>query len=227
MTRENRYLFRARISEKKFRQFLKLFSLDMTAVQLSRAAGLNRNTVNRLCRIVRESIAEHCESQSPFRGTVEIDESYFGPKRVRGKRGRGAGRKTIVFGILKRNGKVYTRIVPNAEKAILLRIVKQKVRSGSTIHSDGWAAYDGLVDMGYRKHYRVHHGQDEFARGRSHINGIENFWGLAKVRLAKYRGMHPQTFFLHLKECEFRFNYRNRDLYAILLSLFKRKSPKK
>lgn len=199
----------------------------MTAVQLSRATGLNRNTVNRLCRIVRERIAEHCELQSPFRGTVEVGESYFGPRRVRGKRGRGAGRKTIVFGILKRNGKVYTRIVPNAEKAILLRIIKQKVRSGSTIHSDGWAAHDGLVDMGYRKHYRVHHGQDEFARGRSHINGIENFWGLAKVRLAKYRGMHPQTFSLHLKECEFRFNYRNRDLYTILLSLFKRKSPKK
>lgn len=227
MTRKNRYLARARISDKKFREFLKLFSLDMTAVQLSRATGLNRNTVNRLCHIARERIAERCESQSPFRGTVEVDESYFGPRRVRGKRGRGAGRKTIVFGILKRNGKVYTRIVPNAEKAILLRIIKQKVRSGSTIHSDGWTAYDGLVDMGYRKHYRVRHGQDEFARGKSHINGIENFWGLAKVRLVKYRGMHPQTFFLHLKECEFRFNYRNGDLYAMLLSLFKEKSPKK
>ncbi len=227
MTRQNSYLTHARISNKKFREFLKLFSLDMTAVQLASATGLNRNTVNRLCRIVRERIAEHCESQSPFRGTVEVDESYFGPRRVRGKRGRGAGRKTIVFGILKRNGKVYTRIVPNAEKAVLLRIIKQKVRSGSTIHSDGWTAYDGLVDMGYRKHYRVHHGQDEFVRGKSHINGIENFWGLAKVRLAKYRGMHPQTFLLHLKECEFRFNYRGDDLYAILLSLFKKKSPRK
>ena len=223
MTSKNRYLPRARISEKKFREFLKAFSLDLTAVQIAKATGLNRNTVNRLCRIVREEIAAHCEAQFPFRGSVEVDESYFGPRRVRGKRGRGAGRKTIVFGILKRNGKVYTRIVPNAEKEVLLRIIKQKVRFGSTIHSDGWTAYDGLVDMGYRKHYRVHHGRDEFVRGKSHINGIENFWGLAKVRLAKYRGMHPQTFSIHLKECEFRFNYRSDDLYAILLSLFKKK----
>lgn len=169
-------------------------------------------------------MAEECEAQSPVRGTVEVDESYFGPRRVRGKRGRGAGRKTIVFGILKRSGKVYTKIVPSAEGAILLRIIKQKVGSGSVIHSDGWTSYDGLVDMGYRKHYRVYHGKNEFARGRSHINGIENFWGPAKVRLAKYRGMHKQTFNLHLKECEFRFNHRKEDLYRVILKLFARKS---
>jgi transposase-like protein len=225
MIRKNRYLVRARISEAKFRQFLRAFALDLTAKQIAKSTRLNRNTVNRLCRVARERIAEHCETQSPFRGTVEVDESYFGPRRIRGKRGRGAGRKTIVFGILKRKALVYTRIVPNAERAVLLRIIKQKVRSGSTIHSDGWTAYDGLVDVGYRKHYRVHHGENEFARGRSHINGIENFWGLAKVRLAKFRGMHPQTFYLHLKECEFRFNWRNHDLYAILLLLFKKNSP--
>lgn len=101
MTRENRYLPRVRISEKKFREFLRVFALDLTAAQIAKSTGMNRNAVNRLCRIAREKIAEHCEAQSPFRGTVEVDESYFGPRRVRGKRGRGAGRKTIVFGILK------------------------------------------------------------------------------------------------------------------------------
>lgn len=227
MTRKNRYLAGAKVSEAKFRQFLRTFALDLTAAQIAKATRLNRNTVNRLCRIVREKIVVHCETQSPFRGTVEVDESYLGPRRVRGKRGRGAGKKMIVFGILKRNGRVYTRIVPNVEKAVLRRIIRQKVRSGSTIHSDGWTAYDGLVDMGYRRHYRVHHGQDEFAVGRSHINGIENFWGLAKVRLAKYRGIPPHTFPLHLKECEFRFNHRNQDLYAILVQLFRKKSGEK
>jgi transposase-like protein len=212
----------SKISNAKFREFLKLFALDLTATQIARATDLNRNTVNRLCRVVRERIAEACETATPLRGTVEVDESYFGPRRVRGRRGRGAGGKTIVFGVLKRGGKVYTQIVPNVTRTILHRIIRTKVRSGSVVHSDGWGGYDGLVDLGYRKHYRVNHGQNEFARGKSHINGIENFWGLAKVRLAKFRGVHRQTFYLHLKECEFRFNHRHDDLNTKMLSLFKR-----
>ena len=225
MERRKRYIARSKVSDAKFRQFLRCFALDLTAKQIAKATRLNRNTVNRLSRVVREYIAEECERATPLRGTVEVDESYFGPRRVRGRRGRGAGGKTIVFGLLKRQGRVYTKIIPNVTRAILTRIIKTKVRSGSTIHSDGWGGYDGLVDLGYRKHYRVNHGQDEFARGKSHINGIENFWGLAKVRLAKFRGIHKQTFYLHLKECEFRFNHRHDDLYAILLTLFKRKQP--
>lgn len=169
MKRHKKLLYHSRISDRKLRDFLRAFALDLTAVQTAKATALNRNTVNRLSVMMRTLMAEECERTSLFHGTVEVDESYFGPRRVRGKRGRGAGRKTVVFGILKRNGKVYTRIVPSAEGAFLPKIIKQKVRSGSVIHSDGWTAYDGLVDMGYRKHYRVHHGKDEFVRGRSHI----------------------------------------------------------
>jgi len=57
---------------------------------------------------------------------------------------------------------------------------------GSIIHSDGWRSYNGLVDMGYKKHFRVHHGEHEFACGNCHINGIESFWSYAKRRLAKF-----------------------------------------
>lgn len=66
----------------------------------------------------------------------------------------------------------------------------------------GWVGcgYNGLVDLGYKKHYRVNHSANEFARGKAHINGIENFWGLAKVRLSKFRGISKNNFYLHLKE---------------------------
>jgi len=60
---------------------------------------------------MRERMAEECELERLFRGTVEVDESYFGPRRVKGKAGRGAGKKTIVYGICKRHGKVYTVVV--------------------------------------------------------------------------------------------------------------------
>ena len=73
--------------------------------------------------------------------------------------------------------------------------------------------------MGYKKHYRISHGNNEFANGRNHINGIENFWGIAKSRLNKFRGLSKKTFYLHLKECEFRFNHRNEDLYKFILHI--------
>ena len=86
----NKYAKRSRISEKKFRQLVKLFSLDLDAVQISELSHLNRNTINRYLAAMRNRIAEFCELESPLKGEVEIDESYFGAKRVKGKRGRGA-----------------------------------------------------------------------------------------------------------------------------------------
>lgn len=213
---------RSQISRAKFRQILRLFALDLTAVQIAVLARLNRNTVNRYLTLIRQAIAIHCEGTSPFTGEVELDESYFGARRVRGKRGRGAYGKTIVFGIYKRNGCVYTEIVPNCSRRTLYAIVKGKVSAGSTILTDGFRSYDGIVDLGYQKHYRIDHSKNEFAIGPNHINGIEGFWGFAKVRLVKFRGLSKNTFYLHLKECEFRFNYRNQDLYKILLKITRR-----
>ena len=153
-----------------------------------------------------------------------MDESYFAAKRIRGKRGRGAGGKTIVFGILNRGETVYTEIVPNAAKATLLKVIRGHLDVQSIINTDGWRAYDGLVDVGYEKHFRVHHGNNDFARGNQHINGIESFWSYAKGRLAKFKGVAKHTFYLHLKETEFRFNHRHQNVYKTLLKMLREKS---
>jgi transposase len=100
-------------------------------------------------------------------------------------------------------------------------IIQGKIREGSTIYTDGWKAYDGLLLNGY-DHYRIYHSKNEFARGKNHVNGIESFWSFAKRRLAKFNGLTDKNFFLHLKECEFRFNYRDeKDLLPILWDLWK------
>jgi len=221
---KNKYIKVSHISEPKFREIVKLFSEDLSATQISHLTNLNRNTINRYLMLFRERIVKICEKTSPLSGEVEVDESYFGASRVRGKRGRGARGKTIVFGLLKREGKVYTEIVPDVTKATLQGIIRGKVNPNSIIHSDGWRGYHGLVDVGYDKHFRVHHGKNEFVRGNSHINGIESFWSYAKIRLVKFHGMDKRTFNLHLKECEFRFNNRGEDLYKLLLKIF-RKEP--
>ena len=126
-------------------------------------------------------------------GHIEVDESYFGAWRVRGKCGCGAKDKTSI---------------------------------DIVIHSDGWRGYNGLVEFAYKMHFRVHHSKNEFARGNSHINGIESFWGYAKNRLVKFKGMNKSMFNLHLKECEFRFNNSKQNIYKILLGIFRKESLK-
>ena len=216
----NKYEKRSRISEAKIRQVIKLFALDIEATKIAELTGISRKTINNILRQIRERIADYCQQQSPFdAGEVEIDESYFGARRVRGVRGRGARGKHIVFGLIKRGGKVYTQVVKNCSRSTLMPIIEQKVNKDSTVYTDGFRTYDGLVNFGYKKHYRVMHGSNEFAVGHNHINGIENFWGVAKTRLSKFRGISKSTFYLHLKECEFRFNHRKDDLYKLLLKI--------
>ena len=226
MTRKNRYFIRSRISEAKFREIIRQFSADLTAQQISMLSGVSRNCVNRILKNIRIRMAEYCEKNSVFdKGEIEVDESYFGPRRVRGLKGRGAYKKTIVFGIKKRKGKVYTQIIRNCSKKEILPLIKRKISKDSNLFTDGFRTYDSWVNLGYKKHYRVHHGNNEFAKEegeiKNHINGIENFWGIAKIRLSKFRGLDKKNFYLHLKECEFRFNHRQKNLYLILLKMLK------
>jgi transposase len=106
----NRYFRFSKISEARFRCLLRCFALDLTATQAARMTGISVRSVNPIFLRLRKRLARECRLRSPFAGELEADESYFGPRRVRGRRGRGAGRKIIVFGLLKRGDKVYTEI---------------------------------------------------------------------------------------------------------------------
>ena len=211
------------LSDYKVKKIMLYFCEDITASKTASLLGINRNTINRYFNLFRMTIAASAmKDSSVFAGEIELDESYFGAKRIRGKRGRGAAGKTPVFGLLKRNGNVYVEVVENCSKAQLMPIIQGKILEGSTIHTDGWKAYDGLILNGY-DHYRVYHSKDEFARGKCHVNGIESFWSFAKRRLAKFNGLTDKKFFLHLKECEFRFNHRNsKDIHKVLWTLWKK-----
>ena len=123
----------------------------MTSTQIAEVTKINRNTINRILQLLRARILKLTEEESYFEaGEIEVDESYFGAKRVRGKRGRGAGGNRKVFGMKKRGDKVYTQIVNNCSAGELVPIIKKLAPSDSTIYSDEWKAYDGLVNAGYK-----------------------------------------------------------------------------
>lgn len=219
---QNKYIKRSHISEKKFREILKYFCFDEPANKTAIYTKISRNTVNKIYDKIRQYLfIESIKSnQAKEGGEFELDESYFGAKRIKGKRVRGAAGKTPVFGLLKRDGNVYVEIVKNCTREQLLPIIQGKILEGSTINTDGWKAYDSLVLNGYT-HHRVYHSEDEFVRGKNHVNGVESFWSFAKRRLSKFNGLTNEKFILHLKESEFRFNNRKNNLYQILLKTFR------
>jgi transposase-like protein len=222
MSIKNKYVRRAKVSESKFRELVKQFSRDLDAQTIAASINLNRNTVNRYLTQIRKRIAEFCEERSPLNGEVRPDESYFKDKPILGEPGRDANRKTPAFGILKRGGKVYTKIVPDGAEATQVGIMRGRVDPNAVIRPNGRYGYDGLVDFGYNKHYRLRHGDGhEHAAGSNHINGAESFWLFTKRRLMKFHGINASTFYLHLKESEFRYNYRDDNIYKILLKMFR------
>jgi hypothetical protein len=137
----NRYYRRSRISEKKFRLLLRYFAMDLNASQTAVLADISRRTTNSIFL----KIGCDCSPPAkPFRLSPvrksKVDESYFGARRVKGKRGRGASGKQIVLGIYKRNGFVFTEIVPDVQKKTLQAIISGRAALDSIIHSDGCAA---------------------------------------------------------------------------------------
>ena len=112
-----------------------------------------------------------------------------------------------MFGLLKRGGKVYTKVIPDASSATLCPIIERKVVPDSIVYSDYWRGYNAL-DVSDFKHFRINRSK-LFADKKKHINAIENFWNQAKRQMRKFNGIPKECFGLFLKKCEWRFNNSN------------------
>lgn len=190
---------------------IKLFELELSVRKIATQLGLAYNTAYKAVQTIRRAILAHSHGVKPLlEGEVEVDESYFGGRR-KGRRGRGAAGKVPVFGILERNGCVLVEVVPNVKAETVLNLTIKKVRRGSIVYTDKFQIYDALMFCGYR-HLKIDHGKF-FSRGRVYINGLEGFWSWAKERLIKHHGVAPSTFPFYLKELEFRYNNRQKDLF--------------
>ena len=196
---------KSRLSSTKQSKLIEHFVAGTTARCAADLIGVNRNTATYYFQRLREIIALQLEQASfeVFDGEIEVDESYFGGTR-KGRRGRGAAGKVPVFGLLKRGGKVYTKIIADASSQTLMPIIERKVIPDSIVYSDCWHGYN-VLDVSEFKHYRINHSK-LFADKQNHINGIENFWNQAKRHMRKFNGVPKANFGLFLKECEWRFN---------------------
>ncbi len=202
---------------KKDLQILYYFCLEISARKTAKELNFDYKLIHRKFMQFRKLIANYCNNQAEkLNGEIEIDESYFGGKR-KGNRGRGAKNKAIVFGILERKGKIYTKIVENVSAETLMNEIKNKTNKGSVFYTDGWKSYASLEQYG--KHNIIEHDKELVDKNHNHINGIEGFWSFAKERFHKYHGIKKNNYPFYLKEMEFRFNHRNESVFNLLFDI--------
>jgi len=192
------------------------------AKELQRQLGVSYPTAHRMAHLIREHMGA-IDGEPPLTGHVEVDETYIGGRRKGGKKhgitGRGA-KKTIVFGILERDGELFTKVVPNASRKSLIPPILDQVPLGTTVSSDEWMPYRILSKLGY-DHHMVDHASKEYARGDVHVNTLEAFWSMLKRSI---RGTHahvsPHHLSKYLGEFEFRYNRRKHPgaMFAELLA---------
>ena len=182
-----------KLKKKVQKELLRFFVLEVTARSAADILDIQPNSAILTYRKIRMIISHHLAlaADEVFEGSVELDESYFGGRR-KGRRGRGAAGKEVVFGILKRNGRVYTVVADNAKSDTLMPVIKQKIMPDSIVYTDSLSSYDKLDVSGFI-HYRINHSK-EFADRQNHINGIGNFLESGKTRLAQIQRNRPQIF---------------------------------
>ncbi|PWN07670.1 hypothetical protein DDZ15_01190 [Rhodohalobacter mucosus] len=199
----NKYVNRAKISEAKFRELVRYFVLDLNAKQIAELTKLNRNTVNRYLTEIRRKIDRYCTATSelprvqsgPPDASKGADIQYVLIRYYRGKI-----ITDPVFGSGNRSLNDQTWVKTSSETGFSLVIDPE---TGTTVPLTQDSARD---------------------QGDTGMNRVKSFWANAKTRMAKFKGLHPSTYRYHLRECEFRFNNRDKDLYQLLLKIL-RKDP--
>jgi transposase len=224
-----------RISKRKQNQLLHYFAQDKVASIAADDAKVSIECASRWYRHFREAIYRSLAKAPRFFGEVEMDTAFFGGrgrKRMHSLLARykkimpyseyqakakiiRAEHKQEVFGILQRGGPVYVHLIKKADARTLTPIVRLIVERGSVVYTDKWRGFTELQLDGY-EHRSVNHSEEYVTKEGVHINGIESFWSSASRRLAKFNGIPRHTLPLHLKECEWRYNNRDRDLEKVL-----------
>ncbi|MET6999620.1 IS1595 family transposase [Chitinophaga defluvii] len=222
---KNKYLKGAHLSERKFKEILKLFADDLTATQIASISGVSRVTINSYLKKIRQQIARSCEEGNPGISQVtaqlpeeDLSESVYDQDTlVAVKPEVGKIIKPVIFGIYKQEERVHTEILPDVSRSMVHAVVRGRSGLETLGAVERIRLFRGLVDLGQYRLYRLENGGTE----KADTDDVDAFWALTRHRLAKFKGLNRNTAYLHLKECEFRYNSRHEDLYAGMLNLLK------
>ena len=222
---KNRLIKGAHLSEKKCREILQLFCEDLTATQIANICGVSRVTVNNYLKLIRTHIAKFCEENNP----KSVQNGYLVYIPVEGKNGRNGtephevSNLKIYFGFLRHEGKIFADWLEDLNKNSLQQLQRSRLNlEGNEPIPPYLARYYAIADFSDWRLYRLDV-RETVSSSRPVFDDISGFWGHTKSRLLKFRGLNKNTLYLHVKECEFRYNFRNDDLMGILMNIINNK----
>ncbi|HJT73072.1 MAG TPA: LuxR C-terminal-related transcriptional regulator [Chitinophaga sp.] len=217
---KNKYLKGAHLSERKFKEILRLFAEDLTATQIANISGVSRVTVNSYLKKIRQQIARHCEALQPLESghrSQAVRNVHHSTEEAAVKTDAGRNIRPVVFGIYRSFDRLHTEILPDVSRSMIHSVIRS---NRSVLETQNVAErirrFSNVADLGQ---YRLYNLENDGAIAVA--DDVDAFWGLTKHRLAKFKGLNRSTVYLHLKECEFRYNNRNEDIYETLLELLK------
>jgi transposase len=219
MSPVNRYYRRSRIPEGRFLKLLRYFALDRSATEAANLTGLTRKSVTNIFLKLRRRIAEECERRSPL-STSDLNqkEEFSWTRCVCGRCQTKVSPQSPVFSVLTDSSKIFTVPGPDCRKPILRALVRGRVTLRA-IPAKGGHGYDALVDAAYSQPFMIRRKMQPADTNVLPTKRIKSFWNFARRRLEKFNGVPNRTFYLHLKETEWRFNVGKQDLYRELIRL--------
>jgi len=173
------------------------FYLEVSARKCAHELGVDYETVSKRYAEYREAIVEFLDAEfKKLCGKIEADESYFGGKR-KGNRDRGAFNKQAVFGVLERDGRVYTAVVADVSAKTLFEHIQRKTRKGSVFYTDDFKSYKDLKQYG--KHSRIKHSKS-FGKGHTTSTASKAFGRTPKNASTNTTASTAETTFRTLKK---------------------------
>lgn len=205
----NKYAKHAKISEAKFRQIVKLFCLDLTARQIAEIIHLNRNTVNKYLKGIRTRCAEYCTENRPQKLAIS--------KEVKSNE-----HLSELIGISVYNKKVYVFLIPEEYNRLILVKWSQSSFIRKYLSQNSCSAIDLVWHLPADNRLSLIDPAMPARLRKMTSNRLTGFIGYCQNRLAKFKGLHHSTLLMHIKECEFRFNYNtHNNLYHLVLKIIR------
>lgn len=213
---KNKYIHRAKINERKFKQMLQLFCLDLTASQIADVMGINRNTVNRYLTEIRACISEYCRRQTDGQGTANRGAGSIGGQEI------DPSTLDIRFvGLAKNNGKIRCCMIDERVGATWGCSHEPGDAGNGDLSKKRLGQYGGLIDLNKMKYIKIKTGENGADGKRNGIDICDGFWGFARTRMQRFRGIRKKTALLHIMECEFRYNHGQKELFPLLLRIIR------
>ena len=179
----------------------------VAAKEIQRQTGVTYKCAWRICHELRKLMAS-ADHTGSLKGHVEIDETLVGGRQSRDSRKDDGTNKTIVMGIVERDGTLRAGPIDDTTMATLNPIVIENVQPGTVVSTDEWRGYNNLEKEGFL-HGRVNHSAKEYVRGIHHTNTLEGHWSQLKRSIS---GTHVHVSAKHLwkyvAEFTFRRNFR-------------------